>query len=177
MLRDASQRASGAEAPALASRCDAPQHGGGGKHQPAGVRNDRRGSVIVSGLLFTMTFATHTCRPHCALKILQGNACAGVPSGSAVTIELLVHRAALRRRVARRVSVRLLRGQGNRAGRIQGASWCDSRVQFDSYPRSPAGSLRHGCDLIGVILSWLRATRLHCGRALGFDCRGRRKVL
>src|SRR5262245_39267926 len=98
MLRDASQRASAGEAPALASRCDAPQHEGEGdahfgetnptgilakrtqrafwpteprrgacaraKYQPAAVRNERRRSFIVSGLLFTMRFATHTCRPH-----------------------------------------------------------------------------------------------------------------
>jgi hypothetical protein len=33
------------------------------KDQPAAVRNDRWRSFIVSGLLFTMRFATHTCRP------------------------------------------------------------------------------------------------------------------
>src|SRR5262245_45756319 len=49
------------------------------EHQLAAVRNDRRGSVIVSGLLFTMTFATPTCRPHRALKIMQGNTLADVP--------------------------------------------------------------------------------------------------
>jgi hypothetical protein len=135
MLRDASQRIWALEAPALASRCDAPQHEGEGgaahfgetkptgmlpigvvpargtrdsksaftrvcdalcvagtplrgpmitasgngsrlslrsagttialvqaKHQPAAVRNDGRGNFIVLGLLFTMTFATQTCR-------------------------------------------------------------------------------------------------------------------
>jgi hypothetical protein len=34
---------------------------GRAKHQPAAVRNDRGRSFIVSGLLFTMTFATPTC--------------------------------------------------------------------------------------------------------------------
>jgi hypothetical protein len=34
------------------------------KHQPAAVGNDRRLRSIVSGLLFTMNRATHTCRPH-----------------------------------------------------------------------------------------------------------------
>jgi len=34
------------------------------KHQLAAVRNDRRRNFIVFGLLFTMRFATHTCRPH-----------------------------------------------------------------------------------------------------------------
>src|SRR5262249_959931 len=34
------------------------------KYQPAAARNERRRSFIVSGLLFTMRFATHTCRPH-----------------------------------------------------------------------------------------------------------------
>src|SRR5262249_36064022 len=33
------------------------------KHQPAGVRNDRRRNSIVSGLLFTMNGATGTCLP------------------------------------------------------------------------------------------------------------------
>jgi hypothetical protein len=33
------------------------------KDQPAAVRNDRRRNFIVFGLLFTMKFATHTCRP------------------------------------------------------------------------------------------------------------------
>jgi hypothetical protein len=80
MLRDASQRASAAEASALALRCDAPQHeDAGAKHQLAAVRNNRRGSVIVSGLLFTMTFATPTCRPRHTLKIMQGNTRADVP--------------------------------------------------------------------------------------------------
>jgi|SRR5258708_1760797 hypothetical protein len=32
------------------------------KDQPAAVRNDGRGNFIVLGLLFTMTFATQTCR-------------------------------------------------------------------------------------------------------------------
>src|SRR5262249_26594303 len=32
--------------------------------QPAAVQNDRRRRFTVSGLLFTMTFATRTCRPH-----------------------------------------------------------------------------------------------------------------
>jgi hypothetical protein len=49
------------------------------KHQLAAVRNDRRGRVIVSGLLFTITFATPTCRPHRALKIVQGHTRADVP--------------------------------------------------------------------------------------------------
>jgi hypothetical protein len=31
------------------------------KHQPAAVRNRARRNFIVSGLLFTMTFATQTC--------------------------------------------------------------------------------------------------------------------
>ena len=35
-----------------------------GKDQPAAARNARRRNFIVSGLLFTMRFATHTCRPH-----------------------------------------------------------------------------------------------------------------
>src|SRR5262245_10958037 len=73
-------------------RCDAPQHeGAGAKHQLAAVRNDRRGTFIVSGLLFTMTFATPTCWPHRALKIMQGHTRAGVPSGAAVTFEPVVH--------------------------------------------------------------------------------------
>ena len=84
MLRDASQHASAVEAPEFATCCDAPQHEGENrrslwvpalaalgrdddglvraKHQPAAVRNDRRRNFIVSGLLFTMTFATATCR-------------------------------------------------------------------------------------------------------------------
>ena len=62
MLRDASQRIWGAEAPALASRCDAPQHEGGGKHQPVAVRNDGRRRFPVSGLFFTGNDATPTCR-------------------------------------------------------------------------------------------------------------------
>jgi hypothetical protein len=41
----------GGEAPSL-----------GAKHQPAGARNDGRGNFVVLGLLFTMTFATRTCR-------------------------------------------------------------------------------------------------------------------
>src|SRR5262249_60279344 len=42
-------------------RCDAPQHEGASvKNQPAGVRNNRRAKLIVSGLLFTMTF----CNSH-----------------------------------------------------------------------------------------------------------------
>ena len=76
MLRDASQRASAAEASALASPCDAPQHEGAGdrrilekpsgsagvKHQPSAVRNDRRRGFPVSGLLFTGSTATAACR-------------------------------------------------------------------------------------------------------------------
>src|SRR5215831_6274306 len=87
MLRDASQRIWAAEAPALASRCDAPQHEGEGaprvlakrsqagvlrasvlaclvraKHQPAAVRNDGRRRFPVSGLFFTGNGATATCR-------------------------------------------------------------------------------------------------------------------
>jgi hypothetical protein len=77
MLRDASQRGSVVEAPSPASRCDAPQHEGGGsrafwrneangvladeatgKNQPAAARNGRRLRTIVSGLLFTMICAT-----------------------------------------------------------------------------------------------------------------------
>jgi hypothetical protein len=61
------------------------------KHQPAAVRNDHRGGFIVSGLLFTMTFATPTCRPHRALKIRQGHTRADVPSGAAVTFEPVLH--------------------------------------------------------------------------------------
>src|SRR5258707_7067345 len=49
------------------------------KHQLAAVRNDRRRNFIVFGLLFTMRFAPHTCRPHGGLKILQGNTRAHVP--------------------------------------------------------------------------------------------------
>jgi hypothetical protein len=33
------------------------------KDQPAAARNERWRSFIVFGLLFTMRFATHTCRP------------------------------------------------------------------------------------------------------------------
>jgi hypothetical protein len=55
------------------SGCDAPQHEGEGaprivgrtkpsEHQPAAVRNRRRRNSIVSGLLFTMSGATATCR-------------------------------------------------------------------------------------------------------------------
>src|SRR5262249_61994227 len=62
MLRDASQRASAVDAPALASCCDAPQHEGEGRDQPAAVRDDCRGNFIASGLLFTMKAATPTCR-------------------------------------------------------------------------------------------------------------------
>ena len=62
MLRDASQRALAVDAPPLASRCDAPQHEGEGKHQPAAVRNDGRRRFPVSGLLFTGSGATATCR-------------------------------------------------------------------------------------------------------------------
>jgi hypothetical protein len=51
------------------------------------------------------------------------------------------------------------------------------RVQFDSHPRILATSLRHGCDVIAIILRALRAVGLHCGQAFGFDCRGRRKAL
>src|SRR5215831_1116983 len=61
MLRDASQRIWGAEAPALASRCDAPQHEGEGKHQPAAVRNRGRGNFHCFGLILTMEIATPTC--------------------------------------------------------------------------------------------------------------------
>jgi hypothetical protein len=32
------------------------------KDQPVAAQNDRRRNFIVSGLLFTMRFATHTCR-------------------------------------------------------------------------------------------------------------------
>jgi hypothetical protein len=46
---------------------------------------------MVSGLLFTMTFATPTCRPHRALKIMQGDARADVSSGAAVTFGPVVH--------------------------------------------------------------------------------------
>src|SRR5262249_32269711 len=45
------------------------------QNQPAAVQNQRRLSFIVCGLLFTMTFATRTCRPHWARKIFQGNIC------------------------------------------------------------------------------------------------------
>ena len=58
MLRDASQRIWAVEAPALLSMR------AGATHQPAAVQNERRLSFIVCGLLFTMTFATRTCRPH-----------------------------------------------------------------------------------------------------------------
>jgi hypothetical protein len=61
------------------------------KHQLPAVRNNHGGSFIVSGLLFTMTFATPTCRPSRALKIMQDNTRAGVPSGAAVTFEPVVH--------------------------------------------------------------------------------------
>src|SRR5262249_12886678 len=84
MLRDASRRTWAVEAPALASGRNAPQHEGEGgathfgqtkpsgeyaclvraNDQPAAVQNDRRRRFTVSGLLFTMTFATRTCRPH-----------------------------------------------------------------------------------------------------------------
>jgi hypothetical protein len=37
---------------------------GRAKDQPAAARNERQRSFIVSGLLFTMSFATHTCRSH-----------------------------------------------------------------------------------------------------------------
>src|SRR5262249_36176064 len=70
MLRDASQRIWAVEGPALASRCDAPQHEGErllrmmarAKHQPAAVRNDGWRRFPVSGLLFTGNGATPTCR-------------------------------------------------------------------------------------------------------------------
>src|SRR5262249_11586355 len=88
----ASQRIWAGEAPALAWCCDAPQHeGAGAKHQLAAVRDDRRRTFIVSGLLFTMTFATPTCWPHRALKTMPGDARADVPSGAAVTFEPVVH--------------------------------------------------------------------------------------
>src|SRR5215831_4728432 len=58
MLRDASQRIWAVEAPALLSMR------AGATHHPAAVQNERRLSFIVCGLLFTMTFATRTCRPH-----------------------------------------------------------------------------------------------------------------
>jgi hypothetical protein len=61
MLRDASQRASAAEAFALASRCDAPQHEG--REAPTcGCTKTAPGQFRCFRLLFTMTFATHTCR-------------------------------------------------------------------------------------------------------------------
>jgi hypothetical protein len=56
MLRDASQRIWALEAPALLSMR------AGATHQPAAVQNERRLRFIVCGLLFTMTFATRTCR-------------------------------------------------------------------------------------------------------------------
>src|SRR5215470_4672135 len=80
MLRDASQRIWLVEATALVSRCDAPQHEGdsaprifgrghgayarsvGAKHQPVAVENDRWFGFPVSGLLFTGSGATPTCR-------------------------------------------------------------------------------------------------------------------
>ncbi len=120
MLRGASQRASAVEAPALAMllargrRCaahfDQTKPSGAyaclvrAKPQPAAVRNDRPLSFIVSGLLFTMTFATRTCRPHRALKILQGRHSRRRGRGAAVTFEMVVHpsRAVLRRRAALR---------------------------------------------------------------------------
>src|SRR5262249_18347222 len=101
MLRDASQRSGGSCSSRPRARksglpdlrllkrpisgkpeigCDAPQHEGASvKHQPAGVRNDRRGNFIVSGLLlFTMTFATPTCRLMERARFLQGDARADV---------------------------------------------------------------------------------------------------
>jgi hypothetical protein len=127
--------------------------GAGAKHQPAGVRNDRRGTFIVSGLLFTMTFATPTCRPHRALKILQGNTRADVPLKPPSHSNFSS--------IARRFAV-VSRG-------VCWCAWCAAKRtapagrkallraiavgQFDSHPRSLAGSLRHGCGLIGVILS------------------------
>src|SRR5262245_13542156 len=43
------------------------------KYQPADARNDRRLRSIVSGLLFTMTFATRTCRSHERSNSLHGD--------------------------------------------------------------------------------------------------------
>ena len=67
----ASQRASAGEAPALASHASrvCPKEAkrgacGRSQDQPAAARNDCRRNFIVSGLLFTMSFATHTCRLH-----------------------------------------------------------------------------------------------------------------
>ena len=61
----------GWEAPALASHASrvCPNEAkrgacGRSKDQPAAARNDRRRNLIVSGLLFTMSFATHTCWRH-----------------------------------------------------------------------------------------------------------------
>src|SRR5262245_26032685 len=77
MLQDAPQRTWAVEAPAFGFRCDAPQHDSEGRRilakrtqagsmrasdQPVAAQNDRRRNFIVSGLLFTMRFATHTCR-------------------------------------------------------------------------------------------------------------------
>src|SRR5262245_26260966 len=80
MLRDASQRDGCAEACVLALRCDAPQHEGEQlslpwprelalamlrgrlKDDPAAVGNAHRPRSPVSGLFFTGTGATPTCR-------------------------------------------------------------------------------------------------------------------
>src|SRR5262249_54746277 len=43
------------------------------KHHPVDARNDRRPRSIVSGLLFTMTFATRTCRSHERSNSLHGD--------------------------------------------------------------------------------------------------------
>jgi hypothetical protein len=71
MLRDASQRIWALEAPALPSRCDAPQHEGR-EAATCGCTKPGPGQFRCFGLLFTMTFATHTCRaaegPICYLK-------------------------------------------------------------------------------------------------------------
>jgi hypothetical protein len=137
------------------------------KHQLAGVRNDRRRNFIVSGLLFTMTFATPTCRLHGALKNFFARRHASRrAAGAAVTFELLVHRAAC-------VGAPVARpGEPRRP--MQGASSSDTRAQFHSHPRSLPGV----CAAAAMSSrSPLRAAGLHCGRAVGFDCRGRRKAV
>src|SRR5262249_60589778 len=92
-------------------------------HQPAVVRNDRRGNFIVAGLLFPMTFATPTCRLMERARFLQGDPRAEVSLNPPSHLNCSS--------IARRVLVLLLRGQANRAGRIQGASSSDSRGQFE----------------------------------------------
>src|SRR5262249_1417045 len=144
------------KASALASRCDAPQHEGEraarfgetnptvilaerkpSEHQPTAVRNDRRLTFPVSGLFFTGTGATHTCCSHWARKFCHAIRTHTGP-WSRRHIRLVVHpsRAARRRRVELGCVGAPAARPSEPRRQIERRSSCDSRVQFDSYPRN-----------------------------------------